>query len=77
MAKSQLKEQLSQTHKIDVSGILDADTADMKIEVEGKDESISLFDLFSKFTGQDVSISITNKTELSPDDLIEAGTDEE
>ena len=77
MAKSQLKEQLLQTHKIDVSGILDADTEDMKVEVEGKDSAISLFDLFSKFTGQDVSISITNKTELSPDDLIEAGTDEE
>ena len=77
MAKSQLKEQLLQTHKIDVSGILDADTEDMKIEVKGEDSSVSLFTLFKKFNAQDVSISITNKTELSPDDLIEAGSDEE
>lgn len=72
MAKSQLKEQLLQTHKIDVSGILDADTEDMKVEVENEENPVSLFELFGKFSGQDVSISITNKTELSPDDLVEA-----
>jgi len=61
MAK--LKETIMQTHKIDIAGILDADTEDMYVEVDGISQK--LFDLFRKMNGQDVTITITNKTELS------------
>lgn len=61
MAK--LKETIMQTHKIDIAGILDADTEDMYVEVDGIPQR--LFDLFKKMNGQDVSIAITNKIELS------------
>jgi len=61
MAK--LKETIMQTHKIDIAGILDADNADMYVEVDGM--SNRLFDLFKKMNGQDISITITNKTELA------------